>query len=59
MNINGNISDEHRMKNLDSDPEENNRDHHQHHHLPHQALLHMHHQRFMVADIKSEPRMSD
>jgi hypothetical protein len=61
MNLNGNINDEHRMRNLDSDPEETNRDHHhhQHHPLPHQALLHMHHQRFMVGDIKSEPRMSD
>ncbi|CAF3628051.1 unnamed protein product [Adineta steineri] len=63
ININGNLNDEHRMKNLDSDPEETNRDQHhhhqQHHHLPHQALLHMHHQRFMVADIKAEPRMSN
>jgi hypothetical protein len=41
------------MKNLDSDPEETN------HHHQHQGLLHMHHQRFMVADIKAEPRMSD
>jgi len=47
------------MKNLDCDTEETNHDHHQHHHLPHQALLHMHHQRFMVADIKTEPRMSN
>jgi hypothetical protein len=59
MNLNGNnIHDDHRMKNLDSDPEETNRDHH-HHHQQHPALLHMHHQRFMVADIKAEPRMSD
>jgi len=64
INLNGNINDEHRMKNLDSDPDETNRDHHHHHHhqhhpLQHQASLHMHHQRFMVADIKAEPRMSD
>lgn len=61
------MNEEHRMKSLDSDSDEINRDHHPHphghphphHHLPHQALLHMHHQRFMVADIKAEPRMSD
>ncbi|CAF0869020.1 unnamed protein product [Rotaria sp. Silwood1] len=59
INMNGNINEEHRMKNLDSDTEETNRDHHQHQRLPHQTLLNMHHQRFMVADIKTEPRMTD
>lgn len=60
-----NLTDDHRMKTADSDHEEINRDHphhlhhQQHHSLPHQALLHMHHQRFMVSDIKAEPRMSD
>lgn len=55
------MTDDHRMRNADSDPEEMNRDHHHHphHQLPHQTLLHMHHQRFMVSDIKAEPRMSD
>ena len=60
------LTDDHRMKTTDSDAEEINRDHHhhphphhQHHTLPHQALLHMHHQLFMVSDIKAEPRMSD
>ena len=47
------------MRNLDSDREEANRDHHQPHRLPHQTLLNMHHQRFIVADIKTEPRMTD
>ena len=58
------MNDEHRIRNLDSDLEESNR--HQHHHnphhhphLPHQTLLNMHHQRFTVADIKTEPRMTD
>lgn len=57
ININGTINEEHRMKNLESDTDDMNRDHHQR--LPHQTLLNMHHQRFMVADIKAEPRMND
>ncbi|CAF0828224.1 unnamed protein product [Adineta ricciae] len=62
IGINGNLNDEHRMRIVDSDPDETNREHQhlqQHSHLPHQALLQMHHQRFMVADIKAEPRMSN
>ena len=62
ISINGNLNDEHRMRIVDSDPDETNREHQhvqQHSHLPHQALLQMHHQRFMVADIKAEPRMSN
>ncbi|CAF4515993.1 unnamed protein product [Rotaria magnacalcarata] len=57
INMNGSLNEESRMKNLDSDIEETNRDHHQR--LPHQTFLNMHHQRFMVADIKIEPRMTD
>lgn len=57
VSLNQTVNDDHRMKNLDSDSDELNRDHS--HNLPHQALLHMHQQRFMVADIKAEPRMTD
>jgi len=43
------------MKTVESEADDLNRDHH----LPHPTLFHMHHQRFMVADIKAEPRMID
>lgn len=55
INVNSNLNDDHRMKTIESEADDLNHDHH----LPPQALFHMHHQRFMVADIKAEPRMTD
>ncbi|CAF4821015.1 unnamed protein product, partial [Rotaria socialis] len=48
------INDEFRSRTIESNAQEN-----QHHHHDHQTYHHMHNQRFLSTDIKTEPRMRD
>ncbi|CAF2373854.1 unnamed protein product [Rotaria sp. Silwood2] len=55
--INNSINDEHGPRNVESHAQENHNHHNNNNH--HQTYHHMHHQRFLSADIKTEPRMRD